>query len=147
MRSSEVIGPPPILVIQAGESAFGRQLRELWQSRELLYFLAWRDFKVRYKQTLLGAAWAIIQPLFTMVVFSIFFGYLGKMPSDGIPYPVFTYCALLPWSLFAHALNESSNSLVNNQNLITKVYFPRLIIPMAPLFVGLVDFGMDRAGF
>ena len=142
MRSSEVIGPPPILVIQAGESAFGRQLRELWQSRELLYFLAWRDFKVRYKQTLLGAAWAVIQPLFTMVVFSIFFGYLGKMPSDGIPYPVFTYCALLPWSLFAHALNESSNSLVNNQNLITKVYFPRLIIPMAPLFVGLVDFGI-----
>ncbi len=147
MRSSEVIGPPPILVIHAGESAFGRQLRELWQSRELLYFLAWRDFKVRYKQTLLGVAWAVIQPLFTMVVFSIFFSYLGKMPSDGIPYPVFTYCALLPWSLFAHSLNESSNSLVNNQNLITKVYFPRLLIPMPPLFVGLVEFGMDRAGF
>ncbi|MBI2458106.1 MAG: ABC transporter permease [candidate division NC10 bacterium] len=142
MRSSEVVGQAPVLVIQAGESAFGRQLRELWQARELLYFLAWRDFKVRYKQTVLGAAWAIIQPLFTMVVFSIFFGYLGKMPSDGIPYPIFTYCALLPWSLFAHALNESSNSLVNNQNLITKVYFPRLIIPMAPLFVGLVDFGI-----
>ncbi|MBI2002818.1 MAG: ABC transporter permease [candidate division NC10 bacterium] len=142
MRSSEVVGQAPVLVIQAGESAFGRQLRELWQARELFYFLAWRDFKVRYKQTVLGAAWAIIQPLFTMVVFSIFFGYLGKMPSDGIPYPIFTYCALLPWSLFAHALNESSNSLVNNQNLITKVYFPRLIIPMAPLFVGLVDFGI-----
>jgi lipopolysaccharide transport system permease protein len=108
----------------------------------LLYFLAWRDLKVRYKQTALGAAWAVIQPFFTMVVFSIFFGYLGKIPSDGIPYPVFAYSALLPWSLFAHALNESSNSLVNNQGLITKVYFPRLIIPIAPLFVGLVDFGI-----
>jgi lipopolysaccharide transport system permease protein len=117
-------------------------LRDLWAYRELLYFLAWRDFKVRYKQTVLGAAWAVIQPFFTMVVFSIFFGYLGKIPSDGIPYPVFAYCALLPWSLFAHALGESSNSLVNNQSLITKVYFPRLIVPIAPLFVGLVDFGI-----
>ncbi len=87
-------------------------------------------------------AWAVIQPFFTMVIFSIFFGYLGKIPSDGIPYPVFTYCALLPWSLFAHALAESSNSLINNRSLITKVYFPRLIIPIAPLFVGLVDFGV-----
>jgi lipopolysaccharide transport system permease protein len=117
-------------------------LRDLWAYRELLYFLAWRDFKVRYKQTVLGAAWAVIQPFFTMVVFSIFFGYLAKMPSDGIPYPVFAYAGLLPWSLFAHALTESSNSLVNNQSLITKVYFPRLIVPIAPLFVGLVDFGI-----
>ena len=133
---------PPALIIEAGSSPFGTQLRDLWQYRELLYFLAWRDFKVRYKQTVLGAAWAILQPLFTMVVFSIFFGHLGKIPSDGLPYPIFAYCALLPWSLFAHALNQSSNSLVNNQSLITKVYFPRLIIPIAPLFVGLVDFGI-----
>jgi len=140
MRPSEAADVSSVLVIDAGKSPLGNQLRDLWVYRELLYFLAWRDFKVRYKQTVLGAAWAIIQPLFTMVVFSIFFGYLGKIPSDGIPYPVFAYCALLPWSLFAHALNESSNSLVNNQGLITKVYFPRLIIPIAPLFVGLVDF-------
>lgn len=132
----------PVLIIDAGEQPPGKQLRDLWTYRELLYFLAWRDLKVRYKQTALGVAWAVIQPFFTMVVFSIFFGYLGKIPSDGIPYPVFAYSALLPWSLFAHALNESSNSLVNNQGLITKVYFPRLIIPIAPLFVGLVDFGI-----
>jgi len=133
---------PQVLIIDSRQGALTQQLRDLWAYRELLYFLAWRDFKVRYKQTALGAAWAIIQPFFTMVVFAIFFGYLGKIPSDGLPYPVFAYCALLPWSLFAHALNESSNSLVNNQGLITKVYFPRLIIPIAPLFVGLVDFGI-----
>jgi len=142
MRIPDVTPQFPVLIIDAGEPLLGKQLRDLWAYRELLYFLAWRDFKVRYKQTALGAAWAVIQPFFTMVVFSIFFGYLGKIPSDGIPYPVFAYSALLPWSLFAHALNESSNSLVNNQSLITKVYFPRLIIPIAPLFVGLVDFGI-----
>jgi len=133
---------PQVLIIDSRQGALTEQLRDFWRYRELLYFLAWRDFKVRYKQTALGAAWAIIQPFFTMVVFSIFFGYLGKIPSDGLPYPVFAYCALLPWSLFAHALTESSNSLVNNQSLLTKVYFPRLIIPIAPLFVGLVDFGI-----
>ena len=115
-------------------------LRELWQYRELLYFLTWRDVKVRYKQTALGAGWAIIQPFFMMVVFSLFFGRLAGVPSDGIPYPVFTFCALLPWQLFAHALTESSNSLVGNQNLITKVYFPRLVIPIAAVLGGLVDF-------
>ena len=115
-------------------------LRELWQYRELLYFLTWRDVKVRYKQTALGAAWAIIQPLFMMAVFSLFFGRLARVPSDGIPYPVFSFCALLPWQLFAHALTESSNSLVGNQNLITKVYFPRLVIPMAAVLGGLIDF-------
>lgn len=140
--STATADEPPTLIIDARPGRLGQQLREVWDYRELLYFLAWRDFKVRYKQTVLGAAWAIIQPFFTMVVFSIFFGYLGKIPSDGVPYPVFTYCALLPWSLFAHALNQSSNSLVNNQSLITKVYFPRLIIPIAPLFVGLIDFGL-----
>lgn len=132
----------PVVVIQPSRGRASLQLGALWEYRELLYFLAWRDMKVRYKQTVLGAAWAVIQPFCTMVVFSIFFGYLGKIPSDGIPYPVFAYCALLPWSLFAHALTESSNSLVNNQSLITKVYFPRLIVPIAPLFVGLVDFGI-----
>ncbi len=141
-RSSDMATQAPVRIIEAGKSRVGEQLSDLWDHRELLYFLAWRDFKVRYKQTFLGLAWAVIQPVFTMVIFSIFFGYLGKIPSDGIPYPVFTYCALLPWSLFAHALAESSNSLINNQNLITKVYFPRLIIPIAPLFVGLVDFGV-----
>jgi lipopolysaccharide transport system permease protein len=115
-------------------------LRELWQYRELLYFLTWRDVKVRYKQTALGAAWAIIQPLFMMAVFSLFFGRLARVPSDGIPYPVFSFCALLPWQLFAYALTESSNSLVGNQNLITKVYFPRLVIPMAAVLGGVIDF-------
>jgi len=117
-------------------------LRELWDYRELLYFLTWRDVKVRYKQTALGAAWAIIQPLFMMLVFSLFFGRLAGMPSDGIPYPIFTFCALLPWQLFAHALTESSNSLVANERLITKVYFPRLVVPIAAVLGGLVDFGV-----
>lgn len=108
----------------------------------MLYFLVWRDIKVRYKQTALGAAWAIIQPLFTMLIFSLFFGHLAKMPSDGLPYPIFAYTALLPWQLFAHALTESSNSLVANQQLITKVYFPRLVIPIAAILGGLVDFAI-----
>jgi len=117
-------------------------LRELWEYRELLYFLIWRDVKVRYKQTALGAAWAIIQPVFMMVVFSLFFGRLAKVPSDGIPYPVFTFCALIPWQLFANALTESSNSLVGNQNLITKVYFPRLVVPLSAVLSGVVDFAI-----
>jgi len=115
-------------------------LHELWQYRELLYFLTWRDIKVRYKQTALGAAWAVIQPLFIMVVFSLFFGRLAGVPSDGLPYPVFTLCALLPWQLFAHALTEASNSLVGSQNLITKVYFPRLVVPISAVLGGLADF-------
>ena len=117
-------------------------LRELWDYRELLYFLTWRDIKVRYKQTALGAAWAVIQPFFMMVVFSLFFGKLAGVPSDGIPYPVFAFCGLLPWQLFAHALTESSNSLVGNQNLITKVYFPRLVVPIAAVLGGVVDFAI-----
>lgn len=115
-------------------------LRDLWQYRELLFFLAWRDIKVRYKQTALGAAWAVIQPLFTMLVFTLFFGRLAKVPSDGIPYPLFSYTALLPWQLFAYALTESSNSVVANERLITKVYFPRLVVPLASILAGLVDF-------
>ena len=116
------------------------KLRELWEYRELLYFLIWRDIKVRYKQTALGATWAIIQPFFTMVVFSLFFGHLGKMPSDGIPYPLFSFAALVPWTFFANGLGQSSNSLVGNANLITKIYFPRLIVPLASVFSGIVDF-------
>lgn len=113
---------------------------ELWRYRELLIFHAARDIKLRYKQTALGAAWAILQPVLTMVVFSIFFGQLAGVPSDGIPYPIFAFCALLPWQLFAYALTQSSNSLVNNSQMLTKVYFPRLIIPLASVLSGLVDF-------
>ena len=118
------------------------RLADLWAYRELLGFLVWRDVAVRYKQTALGVAWAVIQPFFTMVIFSVFFGALAKMPSDGVPYPVFAYCGLLPWQLFAQALNDSGNSLVSNQNLITKVYFPRLVIPIAAVLAGLVDFAI-----
>ncbi|MEP7285113.1 MAG: ABC transporter permease [Chloroflexota bacterium] len=116
------------------------RLGELWKYRELLFFLTWRDISVRYKQTILGAAWAIIQPFFTMVVFSIFFGQLAKVPSDGIPYPLFAYAALVPWTFFANGLQNSSDSLVGSANLITKVYFPRLIIPAAAVGAGIVDF-------
>lgn len=132
----------PTLVIRPSRGWISLNLRDLWEYRELLYFLVWRDIKVRYKQTAIGAAWAIIQPFMTMVVFSVFFGSLAKVPSDGLPYPVFAYCALLPWQLFAHALTESGNSLVANQNLITKVYFPRLVIPLAAVLSGIVDFGI-----
>ena len=131
-----------VTLIHPSRGWISLKLSELWEYRELLYFLTWRDIKVRYKQTAIGVAWAIIQPFFAMVIFSIFFGQLAKIPSDGIPYPIFAYCDLLPWQLFAHALNESSNSLVANQGLITKVYFPRLIIPVAPVLAGLVDFGI-----
>ncbi|HEX8141818.1 MAG TPA: ABC transporter permease [Pyrinomonadaceae bacterium] len=132
----------PSLTISPPSGWASIELRELWEYRELLYFLTWRDIKVRYKQTALGAMWAIIQPFFMMVVFSLFFGKLGGIPSDGIPYPVFVYCALLPWQLFAHALSESSNSLISNQNLITKVYFPRLVVPLSAVLGGLVDFAI-----
>jgi lipopolysaccharide transport system permease protein len=128
---------------EAGWTSLG--FRELWEYRELLYFLTWRDIKVRYKQTVLGAGWAIIQPFFMMVVFSVFFGRLAHVPSDGIPYPVFAFCALLPWQLFANAVAESSNSLVANERLITKVYFPRLLVPISAVLGGLVDFGVAFA--
>jgi lipopolysaccharide transport system permease protein len=115
-------------------------LKEIWNYRELLYFLTKRDIKVRYKQTVLGGLWAIIQPVFTMIVFTLFFGRLAKMPSDGIPYPIFVYAGLLPWTYFANALSASGNSLVGSANLITKVYFPRLIIPASASMAGLLDF-------
>lgn len=116
------------------------KLGELWEYRELLYFFIWRDVKVRYKQTALGVAWAVLQPFFTMVIFSLFFGQLAKMPSDGVPYPIFSYAALIPWMFFANGLNQASNSVVANSNLINKVYFPRLTIPIASVLGGLVDF-------
>ena len=115
-------------------------LRDLWLYRELIYFMTWRDLKVRYKQTLLGVAWAVIKPFMTMVVFTIFFGNLAKMSSDGLPYAVFTLTALLPWELFTAALNQASQSLVKSSNMITKVYFPRIILPLSSILAGLVDF-------
>ena len=114
-------------------------LHELWKGRELLFFLTWRDVKVRYKQTVLGVAWAMLQPLLTMVVFSFFLGRLAKIPSDGLPYPIFTFAALVPWTFFAHGLNDASSSLVSSQQLLTKVYFPRLAIPIATVLSGLID--------
>jgi lipopolysaccharide transport system permease protein len=130
----------PVTHIEASRGWVSLRLRELWQYRELLYFLTWRDVKVRYKQTVMGVAWAIIQPFFTMVVFSLFFGKLAKVPSDGIPYPIFSYAALVPWTFFAQGLNQASNSLVAGSNLIKKVYFPRLVIPIAAVVAGVVDF-------
>jgi lipopolysaccharide transport system permease protein len=132
----------PVTVIEPSRGWVSLRLRALWRSRELLYFLIWRDVKVRYKQTLLGAAWAILQPLLTMVVFSIFFGKLARMPSDGVPYPLFAYVALVPWTFFANGLILSSGSLVSNQTLLRKVYFPRLVIPISAVASGLIDFGI-----
>jgi homopolymeric O-antigen transport system permease protein len=132
----------PTLLIEPTRGWVALGLRDLWEYRELLYFLTWRDIKVRYKQTALGAAWAIIQPFFTMVVFSLFFGHLAKVPSDGIPYPIFSYAALVPWTFFANGLTQSSNSLVGSAQLITKVYFPRLVIPISTVISGVVDFAL-----
>jgi lipopolysaccharide transport system permease protein len=130
------------LVIRPSKGWVSLNLMDLWRYRELVFFLTWRDISVRYKQTALGAAWAVLQPFLTMVVFSVFFGALVKVPSDGLPYPVWNFCALIPWQLFAYSLAESGNSLVANQNLITKVYFPRVIIPIAATLGGLLDFAI-----
>jgi len=121
-----------------GWSSLG--LREIWAYRELLYFLVWRDVKVRYKQTILGAAWAILQPLLTMVVFTVFFGGLAKVGSDGLPYPIFSFAGLLPWTFFAQGLTQSSGSIISDSTLITKVFFPRLVIPIASVLAPIVDF-------
>jgi lipopolysaccharide transport system permease protein len=137
-------GAPDPAVVRIRPSAGWRALNltELWRYRELLWFLALRDIKLRYKQTGLGVAWAVLQPLFTTLVFTIFFGNLGKMPSDDLPYPLFVLTALLPWQLFSYALAQASNSLVHEQRLITKVYFPRLAVPLASVLSGLVDFAV-----
>lgn len=130
----------PTVVIRPVEGLRGLNISELWRYRELLYFMVWRDIKIRYKQTFLGVAWAVLQPFMTMVVFSLFFGRWAGMPSDDLPYPVFTFCALLPWQLFANALSQAGNSLVQNSHLISKVYFPRLIIPISAILNGVMDF-------
>jgi len=132
----------PLVTIEPNKRWSADEVRDLWAYRELLYFLTWRDVKVRYKQTELGVAWAILQPLLTMLIFTIFFGKLARVPSDNIPYPIFAYAGLLPWTFFANALSNSGNSLVGSANLITKVYFPRLIIPGAAVAAGLVDFAI-----
>jgi lipopolysaccharide transport system permease protein len=116
---------------------------ELWDFRELVYFFVWRDIKIRYKQTAIGAAWAVLQPLLTMLIFSLFFGKLAHIPSEGLPYPVFYYSALLPWMYFAAALQNATNTIVDNQRLVTKVYFPRLALPLSSVLSGLVDFGIS----
>jgi len=131
-----------LTIIRPSQGWRALDLREFWRYRGLLYFLVWRDVKVRYKQTALGASWAIIQPVFTMVVFSLFFGRLGGIPSDGLPYPIFSFAALVPWTFFANGLTHSANSLVGSQNLIKKVYFPRLAIPVGTVLAGVVDFAL-----
>jgi lipopolysaccharide transport system permease protein len=130
----------PITILRPPVGWSALNLRDLWQYRELIYFLTWRDLKVRYKQTLLGASWAILKPFMTMVVFSIFFGQLAEVPSDGVPYPIFAFVALLPWEMFSNALAVSSRSLVGNSHMITKVYFPRIILPLSSTLSGIVDF-------
>lgn len=132
----------PEIVVEPSKGWLRLELGDLWRYRELLYFLTWRDIKVRYKQTFLGASWAILQPLLTMLLFSVVFGYFAGLPSEGVPYPVFTLTALLPWQLFAYALNQSSTSLIADKNLITKIYFPRLVIPLSSVLSALLDFGI-----
>ena len=141
--------PPavPVVTIRPSRSWAVLDLHELWAYRELLYFLAWRDIKVRYKQAVLGVAWAIIQPLATMLVFTVFFGKLAKIPTDGVPYPIFCYAALLPWTFFQNAVTNGSNSLVGSANLIKKVYFPRLLVPASAVVAALVDFALAFAIF
>ncbi|MGH9872779.1 MAG: ABC transporter permease [Pyrinomonadaceae bacterium] len=140
--SPDHIPDAPLVTIEANKAWSLSELRDLWAFRELLYFLTWRDVKVRYKQTELGIAWAIIQPLLTMLIFTLFFGRLAGVPSDNVPYPIFAYAGLLPWTFFANAITNSGNSLVGSANLITKVYFPRMIIPGAAVAAGLVDFAI-----
>src|ERR1700720_669673 len=133
------VGAAPVVLIAPPRGWFELRLRELWEYRELLYFFVWRDVRVRYKQTVIGVAWVILQPLMTMGVFTIFFGRLAKLPSSGLPYPVFYFAALVPWAYFAQALSNCTNIVVANQHVITKVYFPRLILPLAAVCSGVVD--------
>lgn len=135
--------PVPLMRISPPSSHLSFEFGEIWKYRELLFFLVWRNIKVRYKQTVMGIGWAIIQPFFTMVVFSIFFGKIAKMPSDGVPYPIFSYAALVPWTFFANSLSLASNSLISESNLIKKIYFPRLIIPITSVLSGLIDFALS----
>lgn len=141
-KAPESFGNASTLWIEPIHGWANLKLKELWEYRELLYFLIWRDVKVRYKQAALGAAWAILQPLLTMLIFSVIFGMFAKVPSEGTPYPLFAFVALVPWNFFATSLGQSSNSVVGSANLITKVYFPRLAIPLASVLAGLVDLGI-----
>lgn len=131
---------PTTIYIKPTTGLAALNLRDLWVYRELIFFMIWRNLKVRYKQTLLGATWAVIQPLMTMIVFNFIFGNVAKVPTDNIPYPIFSYTALLPWGLFTTALNQASRSLTTNQNMVTKIYFPRLVLPISSVLAGLVDF-------
>ena len=133
----------PVTIIEPRRGWIPIDVRELWRYRELLYFLTWRDILVRYKQTALGVLWAVIQPVVTMVIFSLVFGRFGKLPSGGVPYPVFTFCALLPWNLFAAALTRATNSVVGSSGMVKKVYFPRLLIPVSSTLSPLVDFAIS----
>lgn len=144
-NSSYFLPEKPVVVIEPSRGWIPIDLRDLWHYRDLFYILMMRDIKVRYKQTVLGAAWAIIQPLFTMLIFTIFFGTLAGLGSDGLPYPIFAYAGLLPWTFFANAVTNSGNSLVGNSNLITKVYFPRMVIPIATVAAGLIDLAIAFA--
>ncbi len=137
---SKSIAPPIILRPTRGLGSIN--LKDLWAYRELIFFLIWRDIKVRYKQTLLGASWAVIQPVFQMVIYTLLFGNLAQLDAEGNPYPIFNFTALLPWGLFQKALNDAGRSLVTNRNMITKVYFPRLVIPVASVVSGVVDFAI-----
>jgi len=137
---AKVAAKPPVLRIEPPGRWGEIPLRELWDYRELLYFFVWRDIKIRYKQTAIGAVWAILQPFMTMIVFTLFFGKLAHIPSGGLPYPIFYYAALLPWTYFSGALQGATNTIVDNQRLITKVYFPRLTLPLTDVLSGLVDF-------
>jgi lipopolysaccharide transport system permease protein len=139
--------PQPVVRISARRGWLQLDFRELWEYRELLYFFVWRDIKIRYKQTAIGAAWAVLQPFLTMMVFSLFFGRLARIPSQGLPYPVFYYCALLPWMYFAGALQNATNTVVEHQRVITRVYFPRLVLPLAAVLSGLVDFAISFGVF
>ena len=144
MSQSEIApeGKEEVLILKPTRGWGRLNLGEIWKYRELTYFLTWRDLKVRYKQTVLGASWAVLQPFLTMVVFSVFFGSLLNVPSEGVPYPIFSYTALLPWGVFAKALNDAGRSLVANRSMITKIYFPRMVIPLASEISGLVDFAI-----
>jgi lipopolysaccharide transport system permease protein len=137
----------PVLHIGPPGSFSWPRLEEVWEARELLFFLTWRDISIRYKQTMLGVAWAVLQPVLTMLLFSVVFGRLAAMPSEGLPYPLFAFCGLLPWQLFAYALSNSANSLVANERLVTKVYFPRVLLPVASILAGLVDLAIALVVF
>lgn len=143
LHSAETAETKPTIIIEPRRGLLNLDLAAIWQYRVLLYFLVWRDLKVRYKQTAIGIGWAVIQPLITMLIFSVIFGYFAKLPSDGLPYPIFAYSALLPWNYFASALNRCSVSVVADAHLITKVYFPRLILPIAGTISGLIDFSIS----